>query len=176
MMVPALLVGTLTACTPGSQPVAALAMRDDRPLAILVTCGGDFAQISVYRNDETARPTPTGRVDTLVEWRVSGEPAGEVVEAPLFGTPPVGWQTGDPTSEPPEGQSARTVSLTELTPGVRYSLSGHSGRDSAPVHFTTDDLGRIGADDVLAPVSRRESEIMSRRTFERKAAESCDNS
>ncbi|MGW4466485.1 hypothetical protein [Micromonospora sp. NPDC004704] len=44
------------------------------------------------------------------------------------------------------------------------------------MHFTTDDLGRIGADDVLAPVSRRESGIMSRRTFERKAAESCDNS
>lgn len=103
MMVPALVVGTLTACTPGSQPVAALAMRDGRPLAILVTCGGDFAQISVYQNDESARPTPTGGVDTLIEWRVSGEPAGEVVEAPLFGTPPDGWQTSDPTSEPPEG-------------------------------------------------------------------------
>ncbi|MCO1597036.1 hypothetical protein M8C17_17920 [Micromonospora sp. RHAY321] len=71
----------------GSQRDATLA-GCIQPTGVLVTCDDTFSQLSVFRNDNrndaSERP--------LITWGVSGMPTNEVVEVPLFGQPPEGWE------------------------------------------------------------------------------------
>lgn len=152
----------------------ALAVHDNRPVGVLVTCHGDFSQLSVYQNDDKDQPSS---LDTpLITWGVNGTPATEVVEVPLFGPVPKGWKL-DETRDIPASEAGLTVEiepLTELKPGIRYSLGGTSHRHAVPVDFTTADFVRIGPDEVLAPTGRETMKIMSRDAFIRTARDSCN--
>lgn len=162
----------LTACSPPDEPVVALAVRDGQPVGVLVPCGGRFGQLSVYLNhddqgDQVNRP--------LIRWGVHGESTSEVVEATLLGQPPDGWEVADTVdlTAAESGVDVDVEPLTELRPGVTYTVRGSAGRDSIPVDFTLADLSRIGPDEVLAPLGRDATTVVSRKAFLRKARSSC---
>lgn len=166
------LLGLLAACSPPDEPVVALAVQDGKPIGVLVTCDGAFSQLGVFendnRNDASERP--------LVKWSVSGEPMSEVVEVPLFGQPPDGFEVNEirdlPASE--VGMAVDIEPLTKLEPDVRYSLSGSSRHDGISVDFTVADFARISRDEVLAPSGRKTMKIVSREAFVRKARSICN--
>jgi len=81
--VAAVLVWPLSACSPADEPIVALAVRDGRPVGILVTCDGYFSRLSVYENDDGMQSSSE---DILVTWAVSGRPTTEVVDVELFGS------------------------------------------------------------------------------------------
>jgi hypothetical protein len=161
----------VTACTPPDEPLVALAVKDGQPVGVLVTCDDSFAQLSVFENDhqDEAGNRP------LIRWRVSGAPAREVVEVALLGQPPQGWEVADAVdiSATEAGIDVDVEPLTELRPGVTYSVSGSSHRHAIPVDFTLADLPRIGPDEVLAPRGRDSTTVVSREAFLRKARDSC---
>jgi hypothetical protein len=155
------LLGALAACTPAAEPIQALAVRDGLPVGLLYVCRDGFSQFSVYEN-----PTgPTPPSPRFVSWHIAGDAPAGVLEVPLFGPLPPGWEpsTGDVGSD-----------LTELAPGVRYSLGGRSHRDAMTVSFTTDDFAGIGADQVLVTTGRDKMKVVPRAAFERTARKSCD--
>ncbi|WP_406080898.1 hypothetical protein [Micromonospora sp. NBC_00858] len=166
------LVGLLAACSPPDEPVVALAVHDGEPIGVLVTCDGAFSQLGVFendnRNDASARP--------LITWGVSGTPMSEVVEVPLFGQPPDGFEVDEIRDIPAEeaGMAVDVEPLTKLEPEVRYSLSGSSRHDGISVDFTVADFARIGRDEVLAPRGRETMKIMSREAFVRNARSICN--
>ncbi|MFI6261879.1 hypothetical protein [Micromonospora sp. NPDC051006] len=164
------LLGLLAACTPPDEPVVALAVLDGRPIGVLVPCDGSFSQMSVY---ETSEDHTTDR--SLTSWRIIGQSTTEVVEVPLLGQPPEGWETAGTreASPPASGTAARREPLTELKPDATYSLSGSSGRDAIPVDFSTADFARIGPDQMLAPVDHDTTKVVSRDAFVRVARKSC---
>jgi hypothetical protein len=165
------LLGLLTACTPADVPIVALSVHDGQPIGILVACSTS-SQLSVYEADD--------RDDrTLISWRVSGEPtAGTVVEIPLLGQPPDGWQVvADsvlPGSASSPGDDVHFEQLTELKPGVRYSIGGYSRYHALPVDFTTSDFARIGPGKVLAPKGHRDTKLTSEKDFVSDAGGHCD--
>lgn len=162
----------LTACSPPDEPVVALAVRDGQPVGVLVPCGGSFGQLGVYENDDD-QGDPANQ--QLVKWGVHGEPTSEVVEATLLSQPPEGWEVADAVdlTAAESGVDVDVEPLTELRPGVTYTVSGSAGRDSIPVDFTLADLSRIGPDEVLAPRGRDATTVVSRKAFLRKARGSC---
>ncbi|MGC4831579.1 hypothetical protein [Micromonospora arida] len=161
----------LTACTPPDEPLVALAVQDGRPVGVLVTCDDDFAQLGLFENDhpDDASDRP------LIRWSVNGTPATEVVEVTLLGQPPEGWKVADAVDIPAAeaGIDVDVEPLTELRPGVTYSVSGSSRRDAISVDFTLADLPRIGPDQVLAPRGHDSTAVVSRETFLRKARDTC---
>jgi hypothetical protein len=172
-VVAALLVGSLAACSPRDVPIAALAVRDGQPVAVLVPCDHRFARLGVYQDDEKEQPPSP---DTpLITWDVHGKPTTDVVEVTLFGPPPDGWEmeeSKDVTDT--DGRiTVRIQPLTELRAKVRYAISGSSFRHGIPVRFTTDDFARVGPNQVLAPVDGDHMKVMSRDAFVRGASNSC---
>ena len=162
----AVLLSALTACTPPDEPIAALAVQDGRPVGLLYVCRDGFSQFSVYVNEPSD--------GALIDWGVDGDATAGMAEIPLLGPPPEGWQA----DAAPEGSGSPAATgsgqLTELRPGVRYALSGHSESDSMTVKFTTADFDRIGPDQVLAPVTWDKTKVVSRAAFERVARETCE--
>lgn len=165
-----LLLGLLAGCTPPDQPIVALSVQDGRPVGVLVTCDGAFSQLSVY---EDGSYEGTG---TSTRWHISGTPAQEVVEVPLLGPPPQGWELHGSGETPAAGGGGpeKTRPLTELRPGASYGLGGWSSGDAITVPFTIADFDRIGPEQVLAPKDHRTTRIMSRNDFLRTARMSCD--
>jgi ABC-type transport system substrate-binding protein len=130
--------GALSGCTPASEPLAAITLRDQRPTVLLYACS-TMSQASIYPVDGT----PADR-DTQWSAQSTTAVADSVVELPVFGPAPSGWKAGLPDG------------LT-LRDGVRYHLGGLSNREARIVEFTVADLGRLGADQVLTadgPVAR----------------------
>jgi hypothetical protein len=168
-----LLIGSLAACSPPDVPIAALAVRDGHPVAVLVPCDHHFARLGVYQDDEkeqrSSQDTP------LITWDVHGKPTTDVVEVTLFGPPPEGWEVEESkdVTDTDGRVTVRIEPLTELKPKVRYAISGSSFRNGIPVTFTTDHLGRVGPNQVLAPVDHQHMKVMSRDAFVRKASDSC---
>lgn len=158
---------TLSACTPADQPVVALAVRDGEPVGVLVTCPGSLSGVRVYRDNATDR--------TLIRWAVSGWARTEVVEVPLLGAPPEGFEVDPPTDlrTTGAGTGPDVEALTELTPGLRYSLTGHGAEDAIAVDFSPDDYARIGPDQVLVP-GKRAPRVMSRTAFLDRARDNVD--
>lgn len=165
------LLGLLAGCTPADEPILGLAVQDGQPIGILVTCDAAFSLVSV---DEDNKDNASDR--TMVSWGVSGRAKVAVIDVPLLGQPPDGWKVDDirEMSGAEAGTTVKIEPLTELEPGVRYSLSGLSRRYAMSVDFTTADFARIGPDKVLAPTSRGKMKIMSRDTFVRIARKGCD--
>jgi hypothetical protein len=168
ILIPLLLLASLTACTPPHEPLVALAVRDGRPTGVLVTCGGRFSQLSVYRNYDSDRESFTR---PHVSWRISGTPATEIVEVDLLGEAPAGWEVADVAAS--SAGPATDVALTALEPGLRYSVSGSSGRKALPVGFSLADASKLGPDEVLTANGDWETVAMSRDEFLREARASC---
>jgi hypothetical protein len=171
ILLPLPLLSLLTACTPPDEPVVALAVQDGQPVGVLVPCDDGFAQLSVHVN----YPEDDGTDRPLTTWGVSGHPTSEITEVTLLGQPPDGWKVEDATDFTAPGllTVVDVEPLTELRPGVTYSITGHGMHDSIPVDFTLADLPRIGSDQVLAPGGRNSAKIVSRKTFLRKARDRC---
>ncbi|MGQ5261443.1 hypothetical protein ACTWLT_11855 [Micromonospora sp. ZYX-F-536] len=140
-------------------------------MGVLVTCDDTFSQLSVYRNDNrndaSERP--------LITWGVSGMPTSEVVEVPLFGQPPNGWEIKEirDLTAAESGLAVDVEPLTGLEPEVGYSLGGSSRHHAISVDFTVSDLTRIGEDQVLAPSGHDRTKLVSREAFLRKARNNC---
>ncbi|MET8121888.1 hypothetical protein [Micromonospora sp. NPDC005189] len=171
ILIPLPLLGLLTSCTPPDEPLVALAVQDGQPVGVLFTCDDSFAQFGVFENDHQSEAGER----TLIKWGVSGRPASEVVEVPLFGPPPDGWNVNDIVDIPAAeaGIDVDVEPLTELRPGVTYSLSGSGSHYAISVDFTVADFPRIGPDEVLMPRGRDSTKIASREAFVRKARDSC---
>ncbi|RQX16158.1 hypothetical protein DDE19_16265 [Micromonospora ureilytica] len=146
-------------------------MQDGRPVGVLVTCYDRDADIRVYENGNQGE---AGR-QSLIRWSIGGPPASEVVEVTLLGQPPEGWEVDEPVDFPgPEpGVEVDVELLTELRPGVSYTLDGSSRPEAISVDFTLADLPRIGPDQVLAPRGHDSTTVVSRETFLRKARDKC---
>ncbi|WCN84039.1 hypothetical protein [Micromonospora sp. LH3U1] len=165
------LLSLLAACSPPDEPLVALAVQDGQPVGVLVTCDDSSARVGVFENDHpgdvSERP--------LFTWSVSGRPTSEVVEVPLFGQPPDGWEVNDivDISAAEAGMAVDVEPLTELRPGVTYSVSGRARHKAISVDFTLADFPRIGPDEVLVPRGRDTTKVVSREAFLRKARDSC---
>lgn len=169
----------LTACSPLDEPVVGLEMRDGKPVIVIVACPDWDAWASVYLVDELPTPAPTGAApsrsgsagppsaaptdddeDGYRAWEVSAVSPEPVTEIPLFQRPPRGWEVDDDE-------------LTRLEPGREYAISGHSGRDSIDVHFTVEDLKRLGPGQVLVETGEGRRGTTPRSSFVAWAADSC---
>ncbi|MEU7976012.1 hypothetical protein AB0B48_28645 [Micromonospora sp. NPDC049089] len=161
----------LTACSPAEQPIVALAVQDGRPVGVLVTCYDRDANIRVFENGHEGEPGKR----SLIRWSIGGPPASEVVEVTLLGQPPEGWEVDEPVDVPGSepGAEVDVELLTELRPGVTYTLDGASRPEALSVDFTLADLPRIGPDQVLAPDGHNSTKVIPRETFLRKARERC---
>jgi hypothetical protein len=143
---------SLGACYLGPLPVqyAALAVIDDRPTAVVAVCGRSTGSVDVFLNDNTID-------DELHKWSVTVTLPNRVqeVEVELLGTVRPGWEITS-NAEKVLGTSPysfKVVPLTSIEPGHHYTLdssvSGPEGSRAPAVTFTTDDLPKIGAGEVL---------------------------
>ncbi|AVT29745.1 hypothetical protein C6361_09865 [Plantactinospora sp. BC1] len=160
-----LLLASLAGCTPANEPLAALALRDGEPTVLLVGCGSAGASIHLYEDSETASASPsTGATADRPEWSVRTDRAEPVNEIPLL----------DPT--PPANWTVNRSSLQRIEPGVWYGISAYGHRDAFTVRFETDAFTKLDGEHVLAPVSHRKQEVMTRASFERNARQACEDS
>ncbi len=169
---------TLTACAPARQPLLAITLIGGWPVAVLRTCGGGPAEISVTENSQapttspgstpsatpTLTPSPTVSPTTesyLFFWSVKTPIAGLINEVPLF-TTPTGWET--------EGRT-----LTQLDPTARYIADAKVDGvfDVSPVNFTVDDLHKLKDGEVLYGINAPLTTVLARADFEKKTAEAC---
>lgn len=159
---------SLGACYLGPLPVqyAALAVLDDRPTAVVAICGRSTVSVDVYLNDNTMD-------DELHLWSVTLTLPNRVqdVEVELLGKAQPGWEITS-NEEKVIGTSPysfKVIPLTSIEPGHHYALdssdSGPEGSHAPTVTFTTDDLPKIGAGQVLAAIDRKRSKVVSRDTF-----------
>jgi len=158
----------------GSDPVqyAALAVIDGRPTAVVAVCGRSTVTVDVYLNEDSTD-------DALHTWSVTVTLPDKVqdAEVELLGAERPGWEiTSKEKKVIGTGLSSLTVvPLTSIEPGHRYTLDssdgGPEGAGAPTVTFTTDDLPKIGAGQVLATVDYDHSKIVSRDSF---VKERCD--
>lgn len=161
-----LVLGALAGCTPADEPIAALAVRDGQPVGLLYACrDGGYAGLSVYAED-------TSDDNLYPSWGVHGKPRTGLVEIPLFGPPPPGWEVSERSAASPSAVDRQQ--LTELAADVPYTLRADAHRQSIPIGFSTADFPGIGADQVLAATGQDRTKVVSRAAFLRKARESCD--
>jgi hypothetical protein len=163
----------LAACSPGAEPIAALAVRAGQPIGLLYACEEVFSQFSVYENSDSNDP------GVHISWSVHGDvtATGTVVEVPLLGDSlPDGWEVSEPRDLTAEeaGLAVDVEPLTSLEPGVRYGLGGANRRGSFPVNFTVEDFARLSETTVLVHADRDRTETVSRDEFVERARDSCD--
>ncbi|MET8153032.1 hypothetical protein ACIBSW_30830 [Actinoplanes sp. NPDC049668] len=151
----------LGGCYLGPDPVqiAALAVIDGRPTAVLAACGKTSVGVELSLDDAVE--------GQITRWSVTVDvPEGaERVDVELFGKARPGW---DVTTEN-TGGILSVVPLTAIEPGRSYLLDsanyGPEGSVAPRLAFTAADLPRIGPGQVLATAGRERSEIMSLDTF-----------
>jgi hypothetical protein len=175
------LLATVTACTPGRQPLLAIAMVHGTAVAVLRTCVPGPAEISVTENSQapttspgtttpTAEPTPdltpsttaSPTTDSYVySWSITTAAAPALNEVPLFFTP-VGW-------------TLERNTLTKLRPGARYIADAKvSGIfDVSPVNFTVTDLDSLKEGEVLYGINAPLTTVLTRQEFEAKTEQAC---
>lgn len=184
IVVLAAVAGTLTACTPGRQPLLAMTLVDGLPVAIVHSCVKGAVEVSVTENTEappssspaaspsSATPTvsPTPKITDsitpetqpyLYTWSVRTEEAPLVVEVPLF-TVPSGW-------------TAEKTTLDALQKESRYIADAKvaSVFDVSPVNFTMDELLDLNPDEVLYGINAPLTTVLTRAEFAAKAEASC---
>jgi hypothetical protein len=156
---------SLGACYLGPLPeqYAALAVVDGRPTAVVAVCERPTVTVQIYRHDNVD--------DEFHTWSVAvtpGEPVRDI-EVELLGAPRPGWEITPKVRTDQPGLGFDAVPLTKIEPGYRYTLdsseSGPEGTRALAVTFTTDDLPKIGAGQVLAPKDRDHSTLVSRDSF-----------
>jgi hypothetical protein len=177
----AAVAATLTACSPGRQPLLAVTVVHGAAVAILHTCTNGPAEISVTENSQapttppasgspsvspTATPSPTQTITPPTEtyvyfWSVKIENAPMVNEVPLFFTP-VGWELAGHT-------------LSKLQPGARYIADAKVTGvfDVSPVNFTLADLAELKEGDVIYGINAPLTTTLTRAEFDQKAAQAC---
>lgn len=183
MIVLAAVAGTLTACTPGRQPLLAMTLVDGLPVAIVHSCVRGPVEVSVTENTEapptttpaasgSPSPTPstsptisnsvTPETETYVfSWAVRNSDAPLDAEVALF-TVPTGW-------------TAEKTTLNALQKGSRYIADAKVAGvfDVSPVNFTMDELLELGPDEVLYGINAPLTTVLTRAEFATKAAQSC---
>jgi hypothetical protein len=173
------LATTLTACAPGRVPLLGITMIGGWPVAVLRTCAGGPAEISVTENSltpttspgssaspsptpETPSPTVTPTTESYVFfWSVATQSADRLTEAPLF-TTPTGWRVGGDT-------------LKRLQPGARYIADAkvEGVFDVSPVNFTVTDLHDLKEGEILYGINAPLTTVLTRAEFESKTEQSC---
>ncbi|MEU8263398.1 hypothetical protein AB0C02_22570 [Micromonospora sp. NPDC048999] len=159
---------SLGACYLGPLPVqyAALAMVAGRPTAVIGVCERSTVSVELYLNEDTMdRDLHRWSVTVTLPKRVQD------VEVELLGPTRPGWEI---TSNEEEVigtglDSFKVVPLISIDPGRHYTLDsstiGPEGTRAPAVTFTTDDLSKIGAGQVLAPIDQKRSKVVSRDSF-----------
>jgi hypothetical protein len=157
----------LGACYLGPDPVqyASLAVIHDRPTAVVAACGRSTTSVRLFLDDRVVG-------DEYRSWLVTVTPPKPVreFEVELLGAARPGWTIS--LRQPPSSSSPgsfRVGQLTAIEPGHHYSLDASitapEGSSAPTVTFTTDDLPKIGPDQVLAPIGNRQSKVVSRDSF-----------
>jgi hypothetical protein len=147
---------SLSACYMGPDPVqyGALAVIDGKATAVVALCGRSTSHLSVYQDDNNTAE------HELRDWSVT-----------LTVTQPVQDVEVELLSADAPGVQSR--SLKSLEAGHHYKLNasrgGPEGTDAPTISFTTDDLGRIGPGQVLAPTDYKKSAVVARDTFVKEA-------
>jgi hypothetical protein len=110
--------------------------------------------------------------DVLNLWsvRVTLPDSVQEVEIELLGAPRPGWEITSEAKVVGSGPgSFEVVPLTSIDPGHHYKLDssalGPEGSRAPTVAFTTDDLEKIGAGQVLSAISDKDFELISRDSF-----------
>jgi hypothetical protein len=176
-------VASLTACTPGRQPLLAITLVNGLPVALLHGCMAGPVEFSVTENTQatpTATPsgtssTPTPVVTTLsptntitpesetyvFTWAVRKDDATPTADVQLFSAP-AGWTVEKQT-------------LTALQKGSRYIADAKMPGvfDVSPVNFTLDELLGLQPDQVIYGINAPLTTVLSRADFDKKAEESC---
>jgi hypothetical protein len=178
----AVVSATLTACTPGRQPLLAITLVNGLPVALMHGCMAGPAEFSVTENTQatptptpSASPTPTPAATTasptntitpesesyIFTWAVRKDDAAAQVEVPLF-TAPQGWTVEKQT-------------LTALQKGSRYIADAKLPGvfDVSPVNFTLDELLSLQPGQVIYGINAPLTTTLSREDFDKKAVESC---
>jgi hypothetical protein len=173
------LAATLTACAPGRQPLLAVTLIGGYPVAILRTCEGGPAELTVTENSQPPTATPTASTSAtatpatpsptvtpttesyLYFWSIRTESAEAINVLPMF-TTPTNWTNGGNT-------------LVRLQPDARYIADAKVDGvfDVSPVNFTVDDLHKLKDGEVLYGVNAPLTTVLSRADFEQKAEQSC---
>lgn len=160
--------GSMSACYLGPDPVqyAALAVVDGKATAVIALCGRSSAGLNVHRDDNDPEEHTVSRWDVTVTLPA---PAQDV-DVELLGAARPGWRiTSLPDTAPPGAAGFPWVALKSFEPGHHYVLDssdeGPEGALAPRVSFTTDDLARIGAGQVLAAAGHQKSEVVSRKSF-----------
>jgi hypothetical protein len=145
------LLPALTGCRPAAEPVVALADLDGRPTLLIMGCP-DFRIDSV-------RVYPKSDYDRF-QWTASTDSKPGPARLTLF--------------EAPDGWTVTNRTLDKLTAGVPYTVSPYSeGRPAAAIHFTVDQVDKLGAGQVLMEEPGSASKVVSDEDFRKKAEESC---
>jgi len=174
----AAVVTTLTACVPARQPLLAITLIGGWPVAILRTCSGGPAEVSVTENSQapttspgasesptptaTSSPTVTPTTESYVYyWSIKTPNANSINEVPLF-TTPSGWQLDGDT-------------LKQLQPEARYIADAKVAGvfDVSPVNFTMADLHKLKDGEVLYGINAPLTTVLTRTEFDQKTAEDC---
>lgn len=169
---------TLTACVPARQPLLAITLIGGWPVAILRTCAGGPAEVSVTENSQaptaspgasesptpTATPSPTITPTTesyVYFWSIKTANANPINEVPLF-TTPSGWQLDVDT-------------LKQLQPEARYIADAKVTGvfDVSPVNFTAADLHKLKDGEVLYGINAPLTTVLTRAEFDQKTEEAC---
>ncbi len=162
---------SLSACYLGPDPVqyAALAMVDGRPSAVVAVCGRPTVHVELYLNDDTSD-------DDLHLWSVRVTLPDQVrdVDVELLGTVRPGWEITSPEADTANTRMdmSDVRPLMSIDPGHHYVLDssapGPEGARAPTVNFTTADLLRIGAGQVLATTGYKSSRLVPRDAFIKK--------
>ena len=173
-------LGTLTACAPARQPLLGITLIGGWPVAILRSCIGGPAEISVTENSQapttspgasaSATPTPSATASPTVTpttesylffWSVRTPTAQPVSEVPLF-TSPTGWVVDGKT-------------LSQLDPDARYIADAKVDGvfDVSPVNFTVTDLHKLKDGEVLYGINAPLTTVLTRAEFDQKTTEAC---
>jgi hypothetical protein len=169
---------TLSACAPGRSPLLAVTLIGGYPVAILRTCTGGPAEVSLTENSQPPTDTPTPTSDPsptttpsptvtpttesyLYFWSVKTTSADPLDVIPMF-TTPTGWVNDGNT-------------LARLLPDARYIADARVAgvADVSPVNFTIDDLHNLKDDEVLYGVNAPLTTVLTRKDFEDKSAQAC---
>ncbi len=169
----------MTACAPGRSPLLAVTLIGGWPVAILRTCDGGPAELSVTENSQpptgtptdsltptptpaTPSPTVTPTTESYINyWSVKTTDAAALTDIPMF-TTPTDWTSDGKT-------------LVRLQPDARYIADArvHGVSDVSPVNFTVDDLHKLKDGEVLYGVNAPLTTVLTAADFAQKSEEAC---